>query len=84
MEKTCTAYMLCYTMRVPKLELKDQFETPYRDIDYWNIYTETTKEGATPIAQAKYQLKQLLKNENLYTWNIGKLTASSEHYKTSK
>lgn len=76
-------YVLCYTMRIPKLDAKP-FTTPYIDSHHWNIYTEITKEGATPIIQAKYRLKQLLKNPNLYTWNIGRLTATSEHYKTSK
>jgi len=80
MDKKTTAYILCYTMRIPKLDA-EPFKEPYVDHDYWHIYCETTKEGATPVAQAKYALKKLLENPNLYTWYIAKLIKSSEHYK---
>jgi len=80
MDKKTTAYILCYTMRIPNL-FAAPFEVKYVDYDYWHIYCETTKEGATPVAQAKYALKKLLENPNLYTWNIAKLIKSSEHYK---
>jgi len=82
MNKEPVAYILCYTIRKPQSGLDaSPFKISYIDNDYWHIYCETTKEGVTPVAQAKYALKKLLENPNLYTWNIAKLIKSSEHYK---
>lgn len=77
-------YVLCYTMRIPKTD-PAPFTTPYVDYSHWNIYTEVTKEGATPIIQAKYQLKQLLKNPNLHNWSLAKIISTGgEHHKMIK
>lgn len=82
-KKEYPAYIVCFTMRVPKLD-PEPFTVPYVDIDTWVVFNGTTEQGATPIVQANYYVKKLKQNPNLYTWNIAKVLKTSEHYKTSK
>lgn len=78
MKKDYPTYILCYTLKVPKLNPNE-----YENTDYWNVYSEVI-DGASPKRQAEYDLKRLMENPNLYTWNIARIIKTSEHYKTTK
>ncbi len=67
------AYILCYTIRTKKGKLKDK----------WEIFCEYDQGGNSCHVQAFKRVDELFRSKKeLYSWNVAKLVATSEHYTT--
>lgn len=80
------AHTLCYTLRK---EIEKKGKTASIDKDKWEIFWED--DNSTPLEQAQARVKELEekydgeKNKwELYSWNIARLTDTSDHYTPEK
>ena len=87
---TPIAYILAYTTLTDR-DTGNNGQVIQVHNDYWEIFPETSGLDETPKQQAERRVREIEDSFNdfnsntvLYSWNIAKVVATSEWYKTGK